>query len=198
MTRYLLLAIAVFIGSASVAQAQAPAGPTSGPLVIEPIESHFVVAPEYKFTDVDGRTGHMAGVTAGMLTDKSLYLGGAIYFLTNGDDGFGLTYGGFLAGWTTGIGTHVRVGGRGLLGFGGATVSDSFAAYDPHYRGVRTYNYIAHSDFFLAEPQAQAHVSFADHVGIDVTGGYRFAGFDEYGHHGVDGATGSLGLQIGW
>jgi hypothetical protein len=49
------------------------------------------VAPEYKFTDVDGRTGHMAGVSAGVLTDRSLYFGGAIYFLTNGSDDFGLT-----------------------------------------------------------------------------------------------------------
>ena len=113
MSRCLLLATMVFIGSAGVAQAQAPAGPSSGPLVLEPIESHFVVAPEYKFTDVDGRTGHMAGVTAGVLTDRALYLGGAIYFLTNGDHGFGLTYGGLLAGWTTGVGTHLRVGGRG-------------------------------------------------------------------------------------
>jgi len=198
MTRHLPLAAIMFAGLANAAQAQTPGGPTSGPLVIEPIESHFVVAPEYKFTDVDGRTGHMAGVTAGVLTDRALYLGGAIYFLTNGDHGFGLTYGGLLAGWTTGVGTHLRVGGRGLLGFGGGTVSDSFAAFDPRFRGVRTYSYLVHSDFLVAEPQAQAHVSFAAHVGIDVTGGYRFAGFDEYAHHGVDGATGSLGLQIGW
>jgi hypothetical protein len=45
--------------------------------VLEPIESRFVVAPEYKFTDIGGRSGHMAGVTAGVLTDRSLYLGGA-------------------------------------------------------------------------------------------------------------------------
>jgi len=198
MSRCLLLATMVFIGSAGVAQAQAPAGPSSGPLVLEPIESRFVVAPEYKFTDVNGRTGHMAGATAGVLTDRSLYLGGAIYFLTNGSDDFGLTYGGFLAGWTTGVGSHLRVGGRGLAGFGGATLGESFAAFDPRYRGVRSYRYIVHDDFFLAEPQAQAHVSFADHVGIDVTGGYRFTGFDDYFHDGVNGATGSVGVQIGW
>ena len=198
MTRYLLFAAALLVGSAGVAQAQGPAGPASGPLVIERIESRFVVAPEYKFTDVNGRTGHMAGVTAGVLTDRALYLGGAIYFLTNGRDDFGLTYGGLLAGWTTGVGSHLRVGGRGLFGFGGATLGESFAAFDPHYRGVRSYQYVAHGDFLFAEPQAQAHVSFADHVGLDVTGGYRFAGFDDFFHEGVDGASGSVGVQIGW
>ena len=50
---------------AAAAQAQTPGGPSSGPLVLERIESHFVVAPEYKFTDIDGRTGQLAGVSAG-------------------------------------------------------------------------------------------------------------------------------------
>jgi hypothetical protein len=198
MTRHLLFAAVALAGFTSVAHAQVPAGPSSGPLIIEPIESRFVVAPEYKFTDVSGRTGHMAGVSAGVLTDRSLYLGGAIYFLTNGSDDFGLTYGGLLTGWTTGVGSHLRVGGRGLFGFGSATLGESFAAFDPRYRGVRSYRYIAHDDFLFAEPQAQAHLSFADHVGIDVTGGYRFAGWDDFFQDGVDGATGSLGLQIGW
>jgi len=194
-----LFCLAVLLsGAASAAQAQTPGGPASGPLVLEPIESQFIVAPEYKFTDVNGRTGHMAGISAGVLTDRSLYLGGAVYFLTNGSDDFGLTYGGLLAGWTTGLGSHVRVGGRGLLGFGGATLGEAFTAYDPHLRGVRSYRYIAHDDFLVAEPQGQVHLSFADHVGVDVTGGYRFTGWDEFIRGGVDGATGAVALQIGW
>jgi hypothetical protein len=31
-----------------------------------------------------------------------------------------------------------------------------------------------------------------------VTGGYRFTGFEEVQREGADGATGSIGLQIGW
>jgi hypothetical protein len=192
----MLCAAVLILTWAGTAHAQAPGGPSSGPLVLEPIESHFVVAPEYKFTELDGRTGHMAGVSAGMLTDRSLFIGGAIYFLTNGSDDFGLTYGGLLTGWTTGLNSHLRVGGRGLFGFGGATTSEAFTSFDPHFRGIRSYRFIGHDDFIFAEPQAQAHVTFANHVGIDVTGGYRFAGFDEF--TGVDGATGSLALQIGW
>jgi len=196
MKAHLFCAAALLVCWAGTADAQTPGGPSSGPLVFERIESHFVVAPEYKFTDLDGRTGHMAGVSAGMLTDRSLFVGGAIYFLTNGSDDFGLTYGGLLTGWTTGLNSHVRVGGRGLFGFGGATLGQSFTTFDPRARGFRAYQFIGHDDFLFAEPQAQAHLSFADHVGIDVTGGYRFAGLDEL--NGVDGATGSLGVQIGW
>jgi len=196
MKAHLFRAAALLVCWAGTAHAQAPGGPSSGPLVFERIESHFVVAPEYKFTDLDGRTGHMAGLSAGMLTDRSLFVGGAIYFLTNGSDDFGLTYGGLLTGWTTGLNSHLRVGGRGLFGFGGATLGESFASFDPRYRGFRNYLFIGHDDFVFAEPQAQAHVSFANHVGIDVTGGYRFAGWDELG--GIDGATGSLAVQIGW
>lgn len=193
-----LVAAALLIASATAAEAQTAGGPSSGPLVLEPIESHFVVAPEYKFTELGGRTGHMVGVNAGVLTDRSLYLGGAVYFLTNGSDDFGLTYGGFLGGWTTPLGSHLRVGGRGLLGFGGATLGEAFTTFDPHLRGVRSYRYIAHDDFLLGEPQGQAHISFGDRVGIDVTGGYRFAWWDEFIHDGVDGVTGALALQIGW
>jgi len=196
--RTLVLTALLIGGIAPSAEAQAPSGPSSGPLVLEPIESSFVVAPEYKFTDVNGRTGHMAGVSAGVLTDRALFIGGAIYFLTNGSDDFGLTYGGLLTGWTTAVGSHLRVGGRGLVGFGGATLGESVNAFDPRFRGVRTYRYIAHDDFFLAEPQGQAHLSFADHVGVDVTGGYRFAAWDEFIRGGVDGVTGAVALQIGW
>lgn len=199
MTSRLLLAAVLLAGCASVAEAQTPGGPSSGPLVLEPIESRFVVAPEYKFTDVDGRTGHMAGVTAGVLTDRSLYLGGAVYFLTNGSHDFGLTYGGLLSGWTTPLGSHLRVGGRGLLGFGTATLGDTVTTLDPRFRfAPRQVNFIVHDDFLVAEPQAQAHVSFADHVGIDITGGYRFTGFEQLQRDGAEGATGSVGVQIGW
>ena len=191
-------AAALLVGWATAAHAQTPAGPSSGPLVLEPIESRFVVAPEYKFTEVGGRTGHMAGVNAGVLTDHSLFLGGAVYFLTNGSDDFGLTYGGFLAGWTSPLGSHLRIGGRGLLGFGSATLGESFTTFDPRLRGVRSYRYIAHDDFLLAEPQAQAHIAFGSRVGVDVTGGYRFAGWDEFIHDGVDGVTGAVAMQIGW
>src|SRR4051812_36745671 len=150
MKARVLCATALFVTWASAAHGQAPGGPSSGPLVLERIESQFVVAPEYKFTDVDGRTGHMAGVSAGVLTDRSLYLGGAIYFLTNGSDDFGLTYGGLLTGWTTGLGSHVRVGGRGLLGFGGGTAGAAFTTYDPRLRGAGRDPHIAHHRFLVA------------------------------------------------
>jgi hypothetical protein len=199
MTPRLLLVVALLAVSAGVAQAQSPGGTSSGPLVFEPIENHFIVVPEYKYTDVDGRAGHMVGVNAGMLNDRALYLGGAVYFLTNGNDSFGLTYGGMLTGVTMPVGSHVRVGGGALLGFGSGKVDQSYVAYDPWYHAPRTYRYIVHSDFLLAEPQAQAHFSFADHVGANVSLGYRFAGYDEYVHdHGVDGMTAAVGAQLAW
>jgi len=198
MNLRLTLAAVLLAGCATAAQAQTPGGPSSGPLVLQPIESRFVVAPEYKFTDVDGRSGHMAGFTAGVLTDRSLYLGGALYFLTNGSHDFGLTYGGLLTGWTTPVGAHLRVGGRALLGVGTATLGDTITTFDPRRRvGARTVNLILQDDFLVAEPQAQAHLSIADHVGVDVTGGYRFTGYEQL-RNGADGATGSVGLQIGW
>jgi len=199
MTRHIVLAAALLALCAATARAQAPGGPSSGPLVIEPIESRFIVVPEYKYTEVDGRAGHMVGFNAGVLSDRALYLGGAAYFLTNGNDGFGLTYGGLLTGITAPVGDHVRVGGGALLGFGSGKIDQAYVAYDPRYRGPRNYLYIVHSDFLLAEPQAQARFFFADHIGANVNIGYRFAGYDEYvAHHGVDGVTAALGAQLAW
>jgi len=181
-----------------VAQAQPPSGPSSGPLVLERIESRFVVAPEYKVTDVDGRTGQLAGVSAGVLTDESMYLGGAIYSLTNGSDDFELTCGGLLVGWTVPAGSRVRVGGRGLFGIGTATLGDAVAVRAPRSSVTRTVLFRYRDDFAFAEPQAQAHFSATSHIGVDATGGYRFAGMVDVLHDRLNGATGSLAMQIGW
>jgi hypothetical protein len=50
---------------AAVAAAQERTPPAApGGLVLERIHNDFVVAPDFKVTDVDGRTGTLAGGTA--------------------------------------------------------------------------------------------------------------------------------------
>jgi len=195
--RLILLGLAV-LGLTSVAQAQTPGIPSSGPLVLEPIETHFVVAPEYKITDLDGRTGQMAGVSAGVLTDESLYIGGAVYSLTNRSDDFRMTYGGLLVGWTVPFGSHLRIGGRGLVGLGSAALGDDVTVHDRRSLAVRTVQFVQHDDFVFVEPQGQAHIGINNHLGLDVSAGYRFAGLEEGLHDRLDGATGAIAMQIGW
>lgn len=198
MTSRITLALVLLFAARTAAQAQTPGGPSSGPLVLERIESHFVVAPEYKVTELDGRTGQLAGVSAGVLTDESMYLGGAIYSLTNRSDDFELTYGGLLIGWTVPAGSRVRVGGRGLLGLGTATLGDAVSVRAPRSSITRTVVIRQRDDFVFAEPQAQTHVALTSHVGVDATAGYRFAGMDDFLHDRLNGATGALAVQLEW
>src|SRR5471032_927030 len=70
-----LFAAAVLFSTAASAQttpvsAQAsPAAPANGPLVLEQIHDGLVLAPDYKVTDVDNRTGQLAGAYGGRLID---------------------------------------------------------------------------------------------------------------------------------
>jgi hypothetical protein len=199
MTRHLVVMVAVVAAFARGAAAQTAAGGSSpGPLVLEPIETRFVVAPEYKVTDLDGRTGQMAGITAGALTDNSMFLGGAIYSLTNRASDFKLTYGGLLIGWTVPAGSAVRVGGRALAGFGSATLGDTVQVFDRRTLAVRTINIVGRDDFAVFEPQAQASVRLSGRVNLDGTVGYRLTGMDDVLRDRLDGVTGAIAIQLKW
>ena len=60
MRTFLLLAAAVLVASTAHAQNPTPA-PTTGPLVLERIHDAWIVAPDFKVTDLDDRTGELAG-----------------------------------------------------------------------------------------------------------------------------------------
>src|SRR4030095_9022282 len=73
-TLAILLAL-IFVPLFAAAQELTP--PQSQGVVIERIHHNFVVAPDFKITDVDGRTGNLAGVSAGVLQVDTLFIGGA-------------------------------------------------------------------------------------------------------------------------
>ncbi len=93
-----------------------------GPLVLERIHNPFVVAPDYRITDIDGDTGQLAGAYAGKLLGDTLFVGGGFYWLVNGDHGEEMRYGGLMLGWSMPAGRAVRFGARGLVGVGTATL----------------------------------------------------------------------------
>jgi hypothetical protein len=99
--------------------------PAQGPLVVERVHNPFVVAPDYKVTDLDGEFGQLAGFYAGKSFDDRVFLGGAGYWLANGSGGDELAYGGFLAGWAMPVGNRIRFGAKSLIGFGHATLGSS-------------------------------------------------------------------------
>ena len=121
MRTFLLLAAAVLVASTAHAQNPTPA-PTTGPLVLERIHDAWIVAPDFKVTDLDDRTGELAGAYGGRVFDNTLLVGGAGYWLTNEARDFKMAYGGLLVGWQSREFGRIRFGGRGLAGGGTATL----------------------------------------------------------------------------
>src|SRR5262245_41041841 len=130
MKKALICVAALLFGTAAYAQnppATTPA-PTTGPLVLEKIPEAWVIAPDFKVTDVDGRTGELAGAYGGRLLDNTLLIGGAAYWLANDERDFKMTYGGVMVGWQSREFGRIRFGGRGLAGVGTATLGFDLAS----------------------------------------------------------------------
>jgi hypothetical protein len=206
----------VGLTSAAYAQAQAPA---PAPLVVERIHNGFVMAPDFKVTDVDGEFGQLAGVYAGSVLDERVLVGAAVYWTANGSDTFKLTYGGLLVGWRTPDTNRIRFGVRGLAGIGTATLpveavpalSRSPLASPTVRFGTRTpprvapdlalppsLRFGAKDDFLVFEPQGTVGLNVTDHIVISVGAGYRAVALTDALRNRVDGATGSIGLEFGW
>jgi hypothetical protein len=213
---FIVIAACVLVGvgrsaSAQDSSTQAGSAPQSqGPLIIERINDTFVIAPEYKVTNLDKEFGQLAGLSAGRLLDEKLLVGGAVYWLANNSRDFKLTYGGVVVGWSSSAGSRVRFGARGLAGVGTATLGTDIAVFptDVIRFGSRgpstprnvpsTIRVLARDDFAVLEPQGDLQLRVTEHVGIGVSAGYRFTGFEDALKDRLDGATGSLALQFGW
>lgn len=212
-------------GSAFAQEAPAPPpAPTDqgpGPLVIERVHTPFIVAPEYKFTEMDHHGRQLIGGQAGWLLDEQLFVGGAGYWMADGSRDAQLTYGGFLIGWTTAPEHRMRFGGRGLIGGGTATLATDVTVYprgfdprfDPRFNDPRvvrfgggpqpapvptTIRFRGRDDFMVFEPQGNVTTALTDHIGIDASVGYRWTAFSDFVRDRVDGVTGALALQFGW
>ena len=94
------------------------------------VENGFFVAPDFKFTEVDGKFANLAGVYGGWLIDRKLLLGGGGYFLTNRSDDFKMTYGGFVAEYIFRSEQLVNFSVKGLIVCGTATVSGFRGRFD--------------------------------------------------------------------
>jgi hypothetical protein len=217
--------LALLVPSIAFAQnAQTPT--TQGPLVLERVHNPFVVAPDYKVTDLDGEFGQLAGGYVGRSIDDALFVGGGGYWLVNGSRGDDLAYGGAIVGWSMPAGSRIRFGARGLVGGGRATlgtdvdvrrtvgVRGDVRGFDPRggarfgagSRGAgidtatttSTVRVRAHDDFFVFEPQADVLTRLTDHIGLNWTAGYRLTAATDVLDDRINGVTGSVALQLQW
>jgi len=210
--------------TSAYAQTPQPPAPTAGPLVLERIHDAWVLAPDFKVTDVDGRTGELAGAYGGKLLDNTLLLGGAAYWLANDARDFKMTYGGAMVGWQSREYGRIRFGGRGLAGIGSATlgfdvtslasgarqgdirfgVTDPRAAFPvrgtvtaPQPTAIRP-RVIARDDFVFVEPEANVALRLTKGIGVSCGVGYRQTGAADVLRDRLNGPTANLAMQFGW
>lgn len=198
---------ALMAASAVAPQVSSAQGP--GPLRIEPIHSGPVVAPEVRFTEVDGDTGTLVGGYGGWLHDEAFLIGGGGYWLVNHTHDLEMFYGGVVVGWTVPLTGSVRFGARGLVGGGWAEVDDSFEVGVPGLPnrpgrpmpgGGQTI-VVRHvrfgEDFFVFEPQADVSVRLTPWLRLVGGVGYRVVAAQYDLDDRLRGVTGSLALQFG-
>ena len=146
-TRIAIAALSACVSLGAVtAAAQTKPAPAQGTLVLEPSSDGPVIAPEVRFTNFEhGGYGTLIGGYGGWLVDSKLLLGGGASFLVDHghhDSVAGMGYGGFVAGWFVPAGRVLHAGVRALVGFGQASLTDSFtyaAEFHPDPRRLAMY-----------------------------------------------------------
>ena len=195
----------LFLLVPSAGQAQTSAT-SQGPLLVEVVHDPFVVATDYKVTALDGKVGQLAGGYIGRAMDDILFIGAAGYWLVNGAGGDELAYGGLLTGWSMPLGNRIRFGARGLIGGGRATLGTEVdflqgtGRFSRRGRAASPQNFrrLVRDDFFVFEPQADLLTRVTNDVSLNWAAGYRLTAFADALDDRLNGATGSVALQVEW
>jgi hypothetical protein len=199
-------------------QQQQPTAPAQ-PMTIETIHSGFVIAPDTRFTQVNDRSATLAGVYGGYLLEQTFLVGGAGYWLTNGDHDFEMAYGGAVVGWTFHGNRAISFGPRVLVGGGDATISSTYGKIlnlppgtvvgtrDVARFGSNRGNpirppitsdtrVIVSDDFFITEPQANVLWRLTDWMRIDLGVSYRLTAGTEFDDQ-LRGFAGMVAIRFG-
>lgn len=197
-----------------------------GPMTVEPVGSGWAATPEIKQTEVDHHSGTLVGGNAGWIADETFFVGGAGYWLVNGNHDRELGYGGFLMQWIARGSERVGFAAKALIGGGTGTLTDTVTTYvvvpgpvpspangrpdqprvpvPPVTRPV-TQSVRVHNDFFVFEPGLDAHIRFNNWARLTAGAGYRFiADYNHYGYYDgyhdndrLQGWVGTVGVTFG-
>ena len=98
-------------------------GQTTQTLTQGGIDSNFLIAPDFKFTEIDGEFAGLAGLYGGWLINQKFLIGGAAYFQTNGGRESDMKYGGAVIEYFFNPSRVANISVRGLVGGGTATLN---------------------------------------------------------------------------
>ena len=184
--------------------------PTQGPMVVERVKSGFLVAPDFKVTEVDHSTSELLGAYAGWLTDQTFLIGGGGYWLVNGAGDRDMGYGGLVVQWFVRAKDPIAFSVKGLVGGGWTDTSTTISRPIPvDFRGGRgdtgrpgtptitTVRYRTETGFFVFEPEANVLIRITRGMRLAAGVGYRVIAA-EYGDDSrLRGVVGSVGVQFG-
>ena len=201
------IALAVLLSSwTTAASAQGVTDP--GPLTLEPVRSGPVFSPDFKVTDVDGRTATLLGARAGYMIDDTLFLGFGAWFQTNRTSQSRLDYGGGIVDWRAYDGNIASFSIGALVGGGGSTLARDVQLpfrprrFPPHRGGdvppTQTVRIGVDRGFFAFEPHANLRLSIKDWLRASVGASYRFVGWagDDF-NEALRGPAATFSLQFG-
>jgi hypothetical protein len=214
------LGACLFVLWPAVARAQQPDGADNQParppqqgqkVVLEPVKSGWVIAPDVQVTRIDSLTRTLVGAYGGWQVDDRLLLGAGGYWLPDRAGEVGMAYGGAVVGWTMPFGERLGVNARALLGGGQATLAGDFSFpvplgfdfrtamrdHDFGLDGLVTRRFRFHQGFGVAEPQAGVVLHVTPWVALNLTGGYRFIAWARGAEDQLRGPIGSLSVRIG-
>jgi hypothetical protein len=145
----------------------------------------FAVAPEVKFSSVDGRFAQFGGFHAGIVINQRLTLGVAGYAKATDYLDYGMAYGGLFVEYLVDSRGPFHFSVGGLLG--GGTAHELW--FIPWWKSGRI--------FAVAEPQGKLSVNLAEWIRLGIGGGYRFVSGGDGHKPNLSGPTLSLSLAFG-
>jgi len=213
----LMLSLLPVAASAQTTAGGGAASTSQGPMIVERVHSGFLVAPDFKITEVDKKTSELAGGYAGWLTDDRIFIGGGGYWLANQSRDREMAYGGLIVQWLARTNERFGFSAKGLVGGGRATLSSSVSdilrmserdrlslgRMDQNDRDDLNRSRFTDSrirfreDFFVAEPEVGLLVRLTKRLRLTGGAGYRFTAGEGRNDNRLHGAVGSVGLQIG-
>jgi len=165
---------------------------------VEPSGDGFVLAPDFKFTEMNHRTTGFAGFYGGAVFAGQVMLGGGAYFQLDDYASEQMAYGGFVAEYRLFHNHPVGVALHGLAGFGATNVPIYGHGGRYGYYGSCGYGYAyygcPYDGFFIGEPEVRVAARFSDSLRLVGGIGYRFTSSDFYR---LNGPVGSISVQFG-
>ncbi len=180
-----------------------PPAPSSNVVRATASEDGFVIAPDYRVTDLNHHTGQLVGAYGGYVFGGQALIGAGGYWQADSTDGTHIAYGGPVFEWrmfpdrTIGFNLHGLIGGGWRYAdhgyYGDVRFDHDGPQVDPRHGAPYAMPYgWDDQSFFVAEPEAQVVVRFGSAIRLQGGVGYRATSADN-----LSGVSGSVSVQFG-